>query len=388
LKILFVCSCLEPGSDGVGDYTRRLAGELRGRGHGCSLLSLADPYVKKVTAADFDSATGAISCLRLAATDSWRNRVRQAISFREFVAPDWISWQIVPYGFDPRGLCFGLGARCREISGGCRSQIMFHEIWIGEAEQASFKNRVVGQLQKLIIKDLLVKLDPRVVRTHTPLYCHLLEKLGARAGILPLFGNVRLTAHPDPAWLTKKWPPDAIPFDAPDRTSWWIFVVFGSIHPEWDAGRFLQQASGAAHRVGKKCLLISIGRAGAFGERMWRELQKRENESWRLLPLGPQPEEEISQCLLAADFGVSPVPPENVFKSGTSAAMIEHGLQIILTRSVSRYRDCPPEILTAGMRNVVTPFDASCDLENLRKTKIGSLLPAIAGQFVDDLQQA
>ena len=28
MKIVFICGCLEPGKDGVGDYTRRLSAEL------------------------------------------------------------------------------------------------------------------------------------------------------------------------------------------------------------------------------------------------------------------------------------------------------------------------------------------------------------------------
>lgn len=384
MKILFVCSCLEPGVDGVGDYTRRLAAELNARGHRCHLLALADPHVQKATAVDFGDANGGLPGLRLAAADSWTQRLRQAKTFRECVAPDWVSWQIVLYGFDPRGLCFGLGGRCREISGECRNQIMFHEIWIGEAEQSPLKNKIIGKLQRLIIRDLLQKLRPPVVHTHTPLYQRLLGGLGCRAAILPLFGNIPLTARPRFDWLKEKWPEGSSQLNLADRNSWWVFVLFGSIHPEWDADDFLRRASAAARRAGKKCALISIGRPGADGERALRGLQKREEDSWRFLNLGPQPEEDISQCLLTADFGVSAVPPEFLFKSGTAAAMIEHGLPLIATRPASRYPHCPPETLSAGMRNVVTDFD----LEALKKSKAGSLLPAVAGQFIGDLEQA
>jgi len=384
LKILFVCGCLDPGMDGVGDYVRRLAAELNAQGHFCSLLSLADSQVEKAAVGDFVGASGATACLRLPATDPWPERLRQAKSFRERVAPDWMSWQIVPYGFDPRGLSFGLGKRCREISGGCKNEVMFHEIWIGEAEQSSMKNKVVGGLQKLIIKDLLQKLQPLVVHTHTPLYRHLLGRLGCRAAILPLFGNIPLTTRPRSEWLKEKWPEGWDQFNMADRDSWWIFVIFGSIHPEWDADDFLQRASGAAQQAGKKCALISIGRSGAAGERLLRELRKREGDSWRFLHLGRQPEEDISQCLLMADFGVSAVPPEYLFKSGTAAAMIEHGLQVIATRPTFSYPHCPPEILSAGLRNVRRDFD----LDALKKSKADSLLPAVAGQFIEDLQQA
>ena len=348
------------------------------------MLALADPQVKKAAASDCGGTNGVISSLRLPATDSWPERVRQAKNFRENVAPDWISWQIVLYGFDPRGLSFGLGRRFREISGGCKNQIMFHEIWIGEAEQSALKNKIIGKLQRHVIKDLLQKLHPLVVQTHTPLYQHLLSGLGCQAAILPLFGNIPLTTHPRSEWLKEKWPEGWTRFHLADRNAWWIFVVFGTIHPEWDADDFLRRASAAAQRAGKKCLLISIGRPGMAGERRLRGLQKHEGDFWRFLQLGPQPEEDISQCLRTADFGVSAAPPEYVFKSGTAVAMIEHGLQVIATRPTYRYPNYPPETQMVGMRNVVRNFD----LEALKKSKAESLLPAVAGQLIEDLQQA
>jgi glycosyltransferase involved in cell wall biosynthesis len=370
--------------DGVGDYTRRLAAELNARGHRCYLLALADSQVKKAVAGEFGEANGLISWFRLPVTDSWPERLRQAKSFCERVAPDWVSWQIVLYGFDPRGLSFGLGRRCREIAGSCRNQIMFHEIWIGNSEQSSLKDKIIGKLQKLIIKDLLSKLRPLVIHTHTPLYRHLLGRLGCQAAILPLFGNIPLTTRPRSEWLKEKWPEGWAQFNLADRNSWWIFVLFGTIHPEWDAEDFWQKASAAAQRAGKKCLFIAIGRPGAAGERILRGLQKHEGDSWRFLYLGRQPEEDISQCLLTADFGVSAVPPEYLFKSGTAAAMIEHGLPIIAVRPVSCYPHCPPEVLSVGMRNVVRDFD----LEALKKSKADSLLPTVAGRFIEDLPQA
>jgi glycosyltransferase involved in cell wall biosynthesis len=335
-------------------------------------------------ACEFGDGGGIVMGLRLPASESWPARVRQAKSFCASLAPDWISWQFVPYGFDPRGLCFGLGGRFKEIAGNCKSQIMFHEIWIGNAEEAPFKHKLVGKVQRSIIKDMLRRLSPRVVHTHTPLYRHLLSKLGCKVTILPLFGNVALAPLPDLGWLERKWPEGATKLDLTDRKSWWIFVMFGSIHPEWDAEDFWRQASAAAQRAGKKSLLISIGRAGAVGDQKLQELKKHESASWHVLNLGPQSEEDISQCLLAADFGVSAAPPENVFKSGTAAAMIEHGLHVIVTRPTARYPGCAPEILTSGMTHVITNFE----LVNIDKSKKASLLPVVANQFIEDLQRA
>jgi len=384
LNILFACSCLEPGMDGVGDYTRRLAVELNALGHRCHLLALADTHVKDITADEIPATHGVVSCLRLPATASWRDRVRLAKHLCESIAPDWISWQIVPYGFDPRGLSFGLGGRLKEIAGSRRSQIMFHEIWIGEAKQSSLKNKLIGKLQRSMIKDLLHKLQPGVIHTHTPLYQHLLGRLGYPATILPLFGNIPLTPRPQPDWLMETWPMGWAQFDLADRASWWIFVIFGSIHPEWDADDFWHKASHAAQREGRKCLVISIGRPGEAGERLLHRLQKHEGNAWQVVQLGRQSEEAISQCLLTTDFGVSAVPPENVFKSGTAIAMIEHGLPIIVTRAAAHYPNCPDEVVSIGMKNVTRDFN----LGALKKSKAESLLPAVAGQFIEDLRKA
>lgn len=40
MKFLFICGSLEPGKNGVGDYTRRLAGECIRMGHDAMILAL------------------------------------------------------------------------------------------------------------------------------------------------------------------------------------------------------------------------------------------------------------------------------------------------------------------------------------------------------------
>jgi hypothetical protein len=372
LKILFACTCLEPGRDGVGDYSRRLAAELEGRGHSCFLVALADPHVTTITQSG--------NSLRLPAGLPWSERILAAQKFRDDIAPDWISWQFVLYGYDPRGLSFGLGSHLGKIAAGFRNHIMFHEIWIGEARQSPLKFKLIGQVQKILFRDLLRKIRPRIVHTHTPLYQYFLGRLGCASRLLPLFGNIPLTPHPRPEWLQEKWRG----FDPADRANWWLFLIFGSIHPEWDADDFLRRAGEAAQRSGKKCAFLSIGRQGPAGEQKWRALEQRGKDSWTLLNLGPQPEEDISQSLFAVDFGVSAVPPEYLFKSGTAAAMIEHGLPFIATRPIYDYPGCPKEILAARLQNLVTDFN----LEGLQKTKVGSLLPEVAGQFLNDLEAA
>ena len=44
MKIVFLCGSLEPGRDGVGDYTRMLAAEIIRKGHNAAIVALADKY--------------------------------------------------------------------------------------------------------------------------------------------------------------------------------------------------------------------------------------------------------------------------------------------------------------------------------------------------------
>lgn len=113
MRLAFICSSLEPGRDGVGDYTRRLAGELVRQGHPSIAVALNDPHISK-TVFELQEIEGvSISVLRLPIVMPWSKRVIEARNWLEAFNPDWISLQFVPFGFHRRGLCFGLGNRSR-----------------------------------------------------------------------------------------------------------------------------------------------------------------------------------------------------------------------------------------------------------------------------------
>jgi hypothetical protein len=46
MTLLFITGCLEPGKDGVGDYTRELASACARRGYPVFLMSLNDPWIR------------------------------------------------------------------------------------------------------------------------------------------------------------------------------------------------------------------------------------------------------------------------------------------------------------------------------------------------------
>jgi hypothetical protein len=108
LRIAFLCGSLEPGFDGVGDYTRRLAGELTKQGHSTVIIALHDKTVpdkleEKQTVDNIE-----LPVLRIPAHYSSKKRFRSAGEWIRTFNPDWLSLQYVPYSFQNKGLPFGL----------------------------------------------------------------------------------------------------------------------------------------------------------------------------------------------------------------------------------------------------------------------------------------
>src|SRR5215210_3802535 len=130
MKILFLCGSLEPGRDGVGDYTRRLAGELIRQGNKTFIISLNDRYVSEVfKTIQHDDAT-AISVLRLPSNLVTKKKMQFARKWIDNENPEWLSLQYVPFSFHTKGLPFRLSKLLRGLGKGRKWQIMFHELWL------------------------------------------------------------------------------------------------------------------------------------------------------------------------------------------------------------------------------------------------------------------
>src|SRR4030081_3934353 len=108
MKIVFICGGLEPGRDGIGDYTHQLATELIKKGHTVSAIALNDKYVKilkkeeRLTNHDFIA-------LRLPSNWKSAQRYKYAKDWIDSFDPEWLSLQFGPYSFNKKGLPFNLG---------------------------------------------------------------------------------------------------------------------------------------------------------------------------------------------------------------------------------------------------------------------------------------
>lgn len=322
VHITFVTGCLEPGKDGVGDYTRQLALECARQGATCSLIALNDPYLHGTVSSE-------AYCLRLPMTLDWQQRVQGARAFLAGVQPDWLSFQFVPYAFHPKGIVFGIEPYLRRLSTALQVHVMFHELWIGAFREANLKERLVGTVQRSAVRNLVRSLRPASIHTSNPIYHRLLARDGISAAVLPLFGNVPIAGRQGFGWCDLELERQGLSLEARRRS--WLFGFFGSLRPEWPPEPLFTQLEKAGHRQGREIVVLSIGRLGP-GEALWQQLNARYGAKFRFIHLGEQPVERISEYLQSLDFGIAVTPYQLIGKSATVVAMFEHGLPVIVNR--------------------------------------------------------
>ena len=340
----------------MGDYTRELATECARRGHQIFLISLNDPWIK--------APLREKSLLRLGPHQSWVDRVTAARAFVAVAGPDLASLQLLLYSFHPAGLSFVLPQLLRAIIGQTPLQVMFHELWLGEQTGARLKTRVFGYCQRKIIEGVVKKLACRVTHTSNPAYIRLLSRRGIKAKLLPLFGSVPIVQ------VENVSPRD----DAVLRLG-----IFGSIHPEWSPDvMFLELKT-----LGRPIQLSHIGGIGP-GESVWTDLTERYGAEIELCRLGERSFDEISRFLSYLDFGVSTAPLALIGKSSSVAAMLDHGLPVIVNRDDVHFRGIP---LTDLVSDLLIPVDKNflTRVRSARRRSSQSRLPQVAEQFLQDI---
>jgi glycosyltransferase involved in cell wall biosynthesis len=358
MKILFLTGSLETGKDGVGDYSRVLAAECSRRGHETYSLSLNDQWLAGKLQQPAE--------LRLGAQVSWPDRINAARSFLARNDPGIISLQFVPYSFHPAGLNFALPQILRAIIGQRQVQIMFHEIWIGAHKGAPLRVKILGFSQRTIIRRVVKTLVCRTIHTSNIVYTRLLARYGIDAILLPLFGSVPVAEPGDESRQTGS-----------DSTL--LLGLFGSIHPEWNPDEMLAEL----RKLGKSIRISHVGRIGP-GELVWKDLNRRYQGEIAFCRLGEQSPDYISRFFGSLDFGVATTPLSLIGKSATVAAMLDHGLPVIVNRNDIHFRGRKD---TDPISERLIPVDKRF-LERLNAAKRQApnpRLPEVAAQFLSDI---
>ena len=190
MRILFICSSQEEGKDGVGDYVRRLAGELVREHQEVTIIGLFDKFtdVQRNYVADVDGVS--VPTHRLPAKNGVDNNLDIAKQIAGEFKPDWISLHFVPYSYHQKGLPLGLGKKLKKVCTTYKWQIMIHELWIGREEGSGLMRLIISKVQKALVRSMLRTLSPQVIHTHLPVFYSKLKALGFEAKPLPLFSNI------------------------------------------------------------------------------------------------------------------------------------------------------------------------------------------------------
>lgn len=380
MKIVFLCASLEPGRDGVGDYTRRLAGECVSRGHECTAIALHDPHV----ANEMETVEDGVTLVRFPAAETWSNKHLARITARvRETWPTWISWQFVAYGYHPKGL---VPEGVRELAGhlrGPRLHMMLHELWIGLETTSKPRQQLVGWLQRRGLLRLLRDFPADSLHTSNPTYQAELARHGIAAKVLGLFGNVPV----DPA------PPggsDVLPRFVPSakgnaRGTWLVGAMFGTLHPQWQPEATVEWLLTTASRHGLQPAIVAAGRIGAHGAALLERFSRR---GVVVAVTGEQDAHTISQLLRSADYGIAPHPWALIGKSGAAAAMLEHGLPVLVPREDWLLRHVHPQPIAATdpLLSRLTDLDADkTDSWLASRRAPAAALPGIAADFLKSL---
>jgi hypothetical protein len=316
MRIAFICGSLEEGCDGVGDYVLRLARFLQSQDIQCLCIAIADKYVNSTLESTvFNRQGDPINCTRISTNERWSVKQSFLQQSLDSFNPDWISLHYIPYAFHSKGLPYRLRLCLGSLVVAAQWHVMIHELWVDPCLRLS--NRVLAPIQILLLKNLIISLGAKVIHTSNFYYQELLGSISLNSLILPMFGSVRrisVSSSPRP-YLGRR------------------FVLFGGILPDWEPGPLLSAIIAVAQQQSILSLeFLSIGIAGAHGSKLWSSLAATAPAGVAYKILGSLPADEISYWLQHSDFGITTSPSHLIGKSSTVAAMIEHGLPVIVSR--------------------------------------------------------
>jgi len=325
VKVAFICSSLEPGRDGIGDYTLRLASELVQQGHDCLCLAINDRFI--TTEHPADPTIGQLSCsqvpsiVRIGPSQDWDARVKTSRRLLGEFQPEWVSLQFGPFAYHPKGLSRRLGRDIKVLADGCHLHVMCHELWIDSTFPLPLRHRLLGWLQKGFVRRLFSELRPRVVHTQLEYYQRMLRRVAVSPELLPLHGNVPVT---NSAAQGRDWLAGFIDLKNND----FVAGFFGDILPTLD-NVLLEHFVSAHSRRGERLFILSAGGLSEDGKVRFQQARNQNGKDACFVELGRISEIEVSKYLSSLNVGLTAYPMELAGKSGGVAAMLEHGKSVI-----------------------------------------------------------
>lgn len=367
MKILFLCGSLEAGRDGVGDYTRRLAGEVIRKGHEVSIAAINDQHITGSFQSDTPPGKNDFSILRLSSSFSSKLRFEALKKWSDDFEPDWISLQYVPYAFHGKGIPLRLGSFLGKLNTRSRWHIMIHEPYLGK--QQSLKNKFIRLSQMISLRLIKRNLKPAVVHTSITQYQKSLQEISINSKLLGLFGNIDI--QQTRFHLNGQNPPIQNIITG---------IYFGSAPAPRYHPVFAQKLKVFCAAYQSPLQLIICGKSGQYGKQFAEKMAEAcENKSLKISFLGEMDAVALSNLFLQADFGISRTSPGLIGKSGSAIAMLEHGLPLwipVLDDTVIKNLDFRPDLCFYELADI---------LQSGKRKKCINRLPDIADKFLTDL---
>jgi hypothetical protein len=328
MRIAFITGSIAQGRDGVGDYARRLSGELARNRCASTVIAWNEPFATETCISTEDSGSGPVDLLALPAALPAAVRLERARTWLSEFAPDWLSLQYSPFAFHPRGLPFGLAPALAKLAQDRLVHIMFHETWVSETLLSRPKHWLLGRAQRELVRRMASILSPDWVNTSNARYALDLRRLGLNANVLPLFGNIPIC--PRSGWLLGELPQLGVADG--NRDGWLLLGIFGAVHPEWAVNGWWDYLVRETRRIGRRIALLGIGRVAGRGLEHFHRATAPCRRDGVVHHFGEQPADRISDFLQSIDGGISTTPLELIGKSGSAAAMADHGVPVLATR--------------------------------------------------------
>lgn len=367
MRIVFVCGSLEPGKDGVGDYTFRLCDELKALGHQTAILALNDRYVSEVKTETFDEGNGTFEVLRIPHLWASSRRYQVAKNWVEKNRPERISLQYVPYAFQKQGTPISLARQLKKNFKSAGWHVMVHEPFLAYPQKGA-KNKIIQALQITALQLLKKKLRP-VFHTTIQHYKKMLADVAIDAKILGLFGNIKIEG------IAEKYGR----YGKDDSNL--LGVYFGAVPPASQHLDFAEGIRKYGETTRQRIKIVFCGRGGALAEQFADTVRQIcQPDLCEVAILGKLDAREITHLFSVADFGISRVPARLIGKSGAAICMLEHGLPLwvplVEGSNDKTYIDFRPELC----------FQSLADIQDVERGKAFERLPVIAAQLVADLE--
>lgn len=373
MKILFLCGSLEPGKDGVGDYIRRLAGELIRQGHEAAIVSLNDRHTQAEERIVQSSEGTNILVLRIPSMFSAKKRFSLASGFINSFDPEWLSLQFVPYSFNVKGLPFGLAGKLKKIGKGRKWHIMFHELWLQRYTGVSLKIKILSYIQEFIVCRMLVKLNPKLIHTHLPFYQTLIKKRGYDTLALPLFSNIRVFEKSQQATTRN------------------VFRLgfFSQMEILPSITDLINRLSFVLKKRNLKLEIYLIGGSNAYS--ISSSIRKLCPDVDNIICTGFLEDKDISEYINFCNFGITSVPRHALGKSGSVAAFLSHNVPVFAPVYFDDYKYLGIGFFDQELRESIVIDEDVCDpdfiLEMKFHLKNKISLEDISCKFIYDITQ-